>query len=106
MAQPEEGESQCSAPGWTVCVGAGMEQKGTRLPCGQLCCVSNLSPHTGEDTGSFSAADVLHLAGAPALLRTALTSNEPAAETIDLVLALGFNSCQKEQVETYFSELR
>lgn len=76
-----------------------MEQKGTRLPCGQLCCVSNLSPHTGEDTGSFSAADFLHLAGAPALLRP-LTSNEPAAETIDLVLTLGFNSCQKEQAET------
>lgn len=44
--------------------------------------------------------DSVHLAGATALLRRALTSREPAAETIDLSLALGFNSCQKEQAET------
>lgn len=59
-----------------------------------------LLSHTGQDTGSFSAVDSLHLAGATALLRRALTSSEPAAETIDLILALGFNSCEKEQAET------
>lgn len=100
MAQSEEGESQCVASGRTLWVGAGREQKGTSLPHGQLCCLSSFSPHTVEDTGSFSAVDSLHLAGATVLLRRALTSSEPAAEAVDLVLALGFNSCQKEQAET------
>lgn len=44
--------------------------------------------------------DSVHLAGAAVLLRKALTSSEPSAETIDLILALGFNSSEKEQAET------
>lgn len=46
MAQSEEGESQWVASGRTVWVGGGKEQKGARLPHGQLCSVSVTSALT------------------------------------------------------------
>lgn len=42
MAQSEEGESQCSASGRTVWMVAGKEHKGTGLPHGQLCCLTQV----------------------------------------------------------------